>query len=629
MERLKKIALVTSASNFERHKKVIKATHRKLKELGNYVLYVFSSYGLYRGYDVYESGEASVYTLLERGEFDGCILEGNIDNKEMIEHLSKVCTEKKLPFVTLNIGWEDHPFFIMDSYSVCCELMKHLIEVHGCTKINMASGNYGDVFCAQALRAYKDTLKAYQLPVEEQRVIYNNVSIKNGRSIWDYACKNGVDDAQATICIHDVFAIGLCMELQERGIRVPEDMKICSLNYSTNSSVFRPNITGSDRGDVELAEMACESLAAMIEGKSVPRENYVKGHIHYGESCGCSLDKEKLVKAEYQELILNKIEMGNQISRMMQYNDSLESVNSLDELGESIQRMFWGIDCKEFVLSLNFQTVDYVSNTERTWNSKNVNREEEMLALVGYTDRTGKVTDVVFDKKELCPIQAEAGDIFLFLPLHHMDQVYGYITFINEYLPVDAYNYRICHESLGTSLENLHRQLILKKSIQELDELHMRDALTGLYNRFAWKRFSEDYVKTGAYSVAMLDMDRLKPINDNFGHLAGNHAISMVADAISASVSNDDLVIRYGGDEFQILSACIEENYWSKVSEAINKKLQEYVMRQKLPYSLGVSLGFCICREGDKISFEECCEKADQEMYAVKEIRHKFFSGML
>ena len=79
MDDLKKIALITSASNFERHKKVIKAAHDKLKRLGKYALYVFSSYGLYRGHDVYEDGEASVYTLLEKGEFDGCILEGNID----------------------------------------------------------------------------------------------------------------------------------------------------------------------------------------------------------------------------------------------------------------------------------------------------------------------------------------------------------------------------------------------------------------------------------------------------------------------------------------------------------------------------------------------------------------------
>ncbi len=629
MGSLKKIALVTSASNFERHKNVIKAVHNKLKQLGNYALYVISSYGLYRRYDIYENGEASIYALLEKGNFDGCILEGNIDNGKMLRHMADICLAREIPFVTLNIGVEEHPFFMMDSYYACCDLMAHLIEKHHCEKINMVAVSYEDNFRTRALQAYKDTLEKYHIPVEEKRIIYNDVSIKNGREVLNYARENGIDDAQATLCMHDVFAIGLCMEMQEQGIRVPEEMKICSLNYSTNSSVFRPNITGADRGDRELAEMACESLDAMIEGKCVPRENYVKGHIHYGESCGCNREKENIVKSEYQELILNKIEMGNQISRMMQYNDSLESVSSLDELGDSIQRMLWGISCKEFVLNLNLQTVKYIANDDAVTNIVGAEKEGNMLALVGFTERTGRIADKMFDKRELCPVPAMSGDIFLFLPVHHMDREYGYITIINEYLPIDTYNYRICHESLGIGMENLHRQMILRKSIQELDELHMRDALTGLYNRFAWRRFSADYINEGNYSVAMLDMDRLKKINDTFGHLAGNHAISLVANAIKTSISSEDLLIRYGGDEFQILSNNTDTVYWSKLNEVINRKLQEYVMRQKLPYSLGVSLGFCIHCTDSANSFEECCEIADQEMYGVKNIRHKLLEGKM
>ena len=49
--------------------------------------------------------------------------------------------------------------------------------------------------------------------------------------------------------------------------------------------------------------------------------------------------------------------------------------------------------------------------------------------------------------------------------------------------------YRICQDSIGSSIENLHRQMILKSNIAELDRLHMMDQLTGLQNRFAFKRY--------------------------------------------------------------------------------------------------------------------------------------------
>ena len=119
MTKLKKIVLVTSASNFERHKNVIKTTHSNLKQIGNCVLYVVTSYGLYRDEDVYESGGRSIYNLLEDGDFDGCILDGNIDNIGLLERMARTCIAKNLPFVTLNIGMKECPFFMMDSYYAC------------------------------------------------------------------------------------------------------------------------------------------------------------------------------------------------------------------------------------------------------------------------------------------------------------------------------------------------------------------------------------------------------------------------------------------------------------------------------------------------------------------------------
>ncbi|MBQ2804164.1 MAG: GGDEF domain-containing protein, partial [Lachnospiraceae bacterium] len=102
---------------------------------------------------------------------------------------------------------------------------------------------------------------------------------------------------------------------------------------------------------------------------------------------------------------------------------------------------------------------------------------------------------------------------------------------------------------------------------------------------------------------------------------AGNNAICITAKVISEVVGADDLVIRYGGDEFQIVTKNVEAQYWENMKETINKRIAKIVMKQKLPYELGVSLGYAICDMEHPMTIEECCERADKAMYENKKLR--------
>ena len=624
MEHVKKILLLTSASNFEAQKKVIHAIDKKLKEIGGYALFVFSSYGLYREKDVYEEGEASIYRLLDEESFDGCIMDSNIGNRSMYHDFVRRLQGKGTPSVTVNFGLKGIPFVSLDCYDAGCQLMEHLITVHHCSKINMVAMNDNDVNSNQLLKAYRDTLLKYGIPMEEKRMIEIPITVQHGRDLFHIFRERGIDDAEAVICNHDVLCIGLCLEMEEQGYKVPDDLIICSLNRSANSFVFRPDIAGADRKYEMLAEKACEVLVQLIDGKEVPQENYCKGKIYFGQSCGCEKEKEDSFANQYQDIILAKIEAGNQISRMMQYNDSLEGVNSLDELGDNIRNMLWGISCKEFIFCLNQRTLEYITSAEEYTDCEEGRPfDEKMIAVIGTTNRTGELKNYKFSLTQLLPMGVKEGDMILFLPIHHKERVYGYLAFINEYLPVDLYNYRICHESIGSSMENLHRQMLLRKSIDELDNMHMKDALTDLQNRYAWNRYQQQYIVDNEYCVVMIDMDGLKKINDGFGHLAGNNAICITAKAIKTSMDERDLVTRFGGDEFQILSLNTDAEYWENMKSVLNKKIKAYAARQKLPFEVGVSLGYCICSRQKPISFEECCETADQLMYEDKRARKK------
>ncbi|MBQ9765613.1 MAG: GGDEF domain-containing protein [Lachnospiraceae bacterium] len=619
---MKKIGLIISASNFEHQKDTIRAIHAKIKEVGGCALYVLTSYGLYLDETLYDKGEATIYELLDKIDFDGCILDGNLGTDKMFRPIISKLREKKIPFIANNFGEQDTNFVIMDGYKAICQLMTHLVEKHNCTKINLVCTGDSDCINVDTIRGYREILEKNNIEVDERRISMRAVSLTDGRELLRMFEEAGTRDAEAVVCVHDVHSIGLCLELEDQGIKVPEDMIVCCLIRSTNSMAFRPDISGADRVDSRIAEISFELLLDLIDGKDVPLVNYYDGEVYFGRSCGCSDVQDDNVDKKYQQLVLSKIEAGNQIRQMMQYNDRLDEVSSLDELMAKLQDMFIGIKCPQYVLCMNQGAMEFVSSDcEFKYPDNGKYYDDMMNAVAGYTERTGEISNITFPIEQLIPMEIEEGDLVLIYPIHHLEEIYGYLVFVNEYLPIDIYNYRICHESIASSMDNLHRQMVLRKSVDMLEQLHMQDALTGLYNRYAWERFSSDYTGKDAYCVAFMDMDGLKNINDNYGHHAGSNAIHTSANAIKKVMRENDLVTRYGGDEFQVLSTNVDENFWNNLQKVINDEIDRQIEAQNLPYTFGVSYGYCICDKKNSLTFEECCDKADYLMYENKKMR--------
>lgn len=142
----------------------------------------------------------------------------------MLSELAKTFRKCGIPCVGLNVILEQVPFAILDAYSSQVQLMEHLIQGHHCKKINFVGFVRGDLFTEQAVRGYRDVLERYDIPYEEKRVLSKIVSIESGRTLLDEFKERGIDDADATICYHDVHAIGLCLEMKKGDYRF---RKIC------------------------------------------------------------------------------------------------------------------------------------------------------------------------------------------------------------------------------------------------------------------------------------------------------------------------------------------------------------------------------------------------------------------
>jgi len=141
------------------------------------------------------------------------------------------------------------------------------------------------------------------------------------------------------------------------------------------------------------------------------------------------------------------------------------------------------------------------------------------------------------------------------------------------------------------------------------------DALTGAHNR----QYYEEQVRElhGSYSVAMMDADSFKRINDTYGHHAGDLALQAIIRAVFSCVRGSDLVIRYGGDEFLLLFQNIPHDGFAGRMEKIRDTVSATVLREYPTLHLSVSIGG-VSGSG-KVS--DLVREADKALYQAKDAR--------
>jgi diguanylate cyclase len=172
------------------------------------------------------------------------------------------------------------------------------------------------------------------------------------------------------------------------------------------------------------------------------------------------------------------------------------------------------------------------------------------------------------------------------------------------------------------ALEKLHlRMLSLRHEIES--ELYNLDPLTDAYTRHGMMtalREQQQMVARGAGScaIAMLDVDHFKPINDRFGHKAGDRALAHIASLLIGNLRPYDKLYRYGGEEFVIMLP----NTTVQAAMMITGRMRKLIGSSTIdmgddPVKLTVSIGVAMI-DADK-SAETAVDRADQAMYAAKQ----------
>ena len=574
-------------------------------------------------YDDYGRYEDRLLDIIPFDRLDGIIFENsNIFTNDMREKIYRRIRKCSCPVVVISEPCEDFYEVQFDNYRGITEMVGHFAKYHGFTRIGYMSGIEGHPDAVCRLSAFKAAMKENGLPEEGAGVFHGDFWYNKGGEAADFFIEKGLP--QAIICANDYMAISLCTELENRGVRVPDDVCISGCDDTYEGKVFFPRITTIERNASDAAFSAFSVIDNLLKGIPQERTVILPTKNHYGYSCGCS--RESLRNEFIQR---NGILSDTRTFRYHIYDTetAMLEMNRVSDIGQMAET--FSKYCCNFGGFEKFFLFAYCDENGRASYENAYDSPTAQTIPAIWMDRYGTSVrpDGIFPISDFLP--CETGDdtaCYYISHLHFGSHCFGYSTI--KMVSVDPFNefYNIWLMNIAVSLEALLHKNNIRQLMRELESESVHDKLTGMLNRRGFEKNAQTAFDAareipGEAAAIVIDMDRLKHVNDVYGHAEGDYAIRALGRIISGCCTENEIAGRTGGDEFYVFAP----NYSAGKAECFQSRLtaglDEFNRRENKPYVLSASCGIYLADISKHPFLEEFMKRGDEKMYAVKRER--------
>lgn len=613
-----KIAVLVGGIAYETQSRLLEGI-RKYADEEKVSVFVFTCNGdIYRQSE-YGIGEFQILFLPDLTQYDGIVFaRDTIQNEQIAAEITQKIMESGTPVVSIENHIPKMPVFYVDNREAMHDMVTHLIEVHGCTDICYLSGPEQNLESIERLKGVMDAIKEHGITLEKDKIHYGNYWVDSGKTLVESLMESEEKLPDALVCANDDMALGAYLEFCRRGIVVGKDILITGFDHTSDASNLTPKITTVEKPQEQIGYEACRFL---IERGQQKNRKFKLKHYYRG-SCGCQERKIRNLSEVQLKNVSNKLEIVN----MAEINKNMVSdLNDCDTVQEFYQCL------REYIAQMDFSFVylclceDRVSDKiEYSYQIKE-NYSEKIGIPVAYED--GIFTEYpYFECKELLPeacMKKLDNRVCIVAPVHFRRNCLGYLVMCGSELPYNSTQFQVWLMNISNALESIRKQEELKRLIKKLRDVWMLDSLTQTYNRAGFfhlaDKLMEDCKRHNA-SVGMLfvDINKLKYVNDGYGHEEGDFYIKSVADYMKKLKREDQLLMRYGGDEFVVLGVYTKGNEFTGLMDDLNLMLAECRRQNAKPYEMSVSIGFQSVLVTQDFNLNQLMKQADQEMYNMK-----------
>ena len=168
----------------------------------------------------------------------------------------------------------------------------------------------------------------------------------------------------------------------------------------------------------------------------------------------------------------------------------------------------------------------------------------------------------------------------------------------------------------------IERDLLMLQQYHHLQEISLRDDLTGIYNRRGFITLAPEKINlikryAGVFAVMFIDIDEFKRVNDEFGHAVGDSVLKQVADNIHRNLRDSDLAARFGGDEFVVIVFVDAAEEVNLIIQRLKSSL--HVIESEHKVEIGLSIGYKIYDAHTAPSIDMILRETDRLMYQSKQ----------
>ena len=624
----KNIAVLMTALDTDGQAEILKGIELCGKSNGcNVAVFVWFT-GIYEK-ERHNFGEINIAMLPELNLFDGIIVFADVlhmkQNREKIEQL---LDEVSCPIVTIGCKYKKAPAIWADNYAGMRSLMEYLVKERGLRNLHFVKGVEGNVDAEARYKAYMDVLKENRIPVEAERITQGDFYVIGGEKAAREILNSPLSFPEAIVCANDTMAITVYDILVKKGYRVPEDTIITGYDDSYECRVHYPKIISIRVNSFEMGTQACTALLRLLAGEEVEADYRVPDEVILEQRSNRGGESEAAGSISYYEGASDSARQV-MIHHLITFEKNIMDTVGFESWRGAVKSFITQLEPGEFYCCVKKGFIESVFENATVEQETRSSEEwlaytEQMGPIIAYKDgmffekppfNSGYALDSLFE-------DSEDAKLYIFSPLHYLDRNYGYVVFADSTFPIGNPLYILWLNCIGNSVENMRKHTMLINAMVRLDDMNIRDPLTGVYNRFGMERYfaivKEKCIDKQIFlQLSFADIDGLKKINDVFGHEEGDRIIRDTG-RILQEEAGDSYVIRYGGDEFVVMGTAFSEqeaeSYWIRVHQAIDDYNKEYEGKAMM----SVSAGYNLVRLDPYSCLEDCIGEADKRMYTEK-----------
>lgn len=618
------VAVCLSKVHEEMHKNLLSSLCKNSEDKGFY-LHIFNVFTDLYNKDNNDFGEQSIFELIDYKSLSALvILSETIKDELILNSIIQKSVNANVPVISVDKEI-DGCYNVLFNYECIEKIIAHVVDVHKCTKVAFMAGMKNNAFSDDRINTFKSVLAKRNIPVRDDWILYGD--------FWGYpaklACEEMLENTdeipQAIICANDSMAISVCSTLFEHGIKVPDDVIVTGFDGIELGRFYTPRITTAYDDKIKTGEVISEIIKDIIDGNPPKDKTYIiEYEAIYSQSCGC----EKIhannfndhIEYLYTELADFKHNQTYMNSMVVNLTDGI----TIDDIPYSVQPYLEERECESISICLNAK---FFENSDRVSISPDLSNNDVMVLMCQLIQGKYNVPFEQFDMSELLPNLSEIHKIsnqLLFVPLHCQQKVFGYLVAGYE---ISAVNFQRMYEltiNFEQALDTIVNQTRLITMNKRLNDLYCHDPLTGVLNR---RGFYQEYAKMLKKNsgddnwlyVFSIDINRLKYINDTFGHNEGDYAIKTIARIAETCAGSGGICARFGGDEF--VAAMIDKKDGQTASnfeEHFSNMMKDFNNRHYKEYEVYASLGICSAKVDDDTDVDVLMLESDKNMYIEK-----------